>query len=125
MHKYRGKTVTFEKPLFPNYVFLQLLPEQQHNAASNGHVARLLAVHDQASFAQQLSDILRVLELGLDVRVAPEIGPGSRVKIKYGPLRGVDGWVEQRYGSATVLLRLDFIGKAAAVSFPAEELELI
>ena len=53
------------------------------------------------------------------------IGAGARVKIKQGPLRGIEGWVESRYGMNTVLLRLDFIGQAAAVKMEAEELELI
>jgi hypothetical protein len=43
-----------------------------------------------------------------------------RVKVKSGPLRGLEGWVEQRYGMTTVLLRLDFIGQAAAVKLQAD-----
>ena len=42
-----------------------------------------------------------------------------------GPLRGIEGWVEQRHGMSTVLLRLDFIGQAAAVKMEATDLELI
>jgi len=42
-----------------------------------------------------------------------------------GPLRGIEGWVEARYGMTTVLLRLDFIGQAAAVKLAADDLELI
>lgn len=125
VHKYRGKTVKFSKPLFPGYVFLQLTEGQPQKAYQSDHVANLLEVFDQATFAQQLDEILRALETDLEVRLAPEIGQGSRVKIKSGPLRGMEGWVEQRYGVTTVLLRLDFIGQAAAVKLEAHELELI
>jgi len=125
VHKYRGKTVVFEKPLFPGYVFLQLRPEQQQRVIQSEHVARLLTVPDQPLFIRQLGDILRVLATNSDVFLAPAIGAGSWVKIKSGPLRGMDGWVEQRYGPTTVLLRLDFIGQAAAVKVAADELELI
>jgi hypothetical protein len=48
-----------------------------------------------------------------------------RVNIKNGPLQGVEGWVEERYGADTVLLRLDFIGQAVAVKVQAGDLELI
>jgi hypothetical protein len=48
-----------------------------------------------------------------------------RVKVKNGPLRGMEAWVEQRYGISTVLLRLDFIGQAAAVKLDATDLEAI
>src|SRR5512133_788714 len=50
VRKYRGKTVTFEKPLFPGYVFLQLLPEQRQTVLRNDHVANLLHVFDQELF---------------------------------------------------------------------------
>jgi len=59
----------------------------------------------------------------LAVRLAPAIGEGMRVRIKSGPLRGVEGWVEHRYGRSTVLLRLDFISQAAAVKLDADLLE--
>jgi hypothetical protein len=48
-----------------------------------------------------------------------------RVRIKSGPLQGVEGWVEKRYGMTTVLLRLDFISQAAAVQMDADLLDPI
>ena len=123
VRKYRGKEIIFQKPFFPGYVFLQLLPGQRQTVFQSDHVANVLVVHDQAQFQRQLGEILQALESNLEVYLAPEIGAGMRVKVKYGPLRGMEGWVEQRYGMTTVLLRLDFIGQAAAVKLRADELE--
>ena len=123
--KYRGKTLVFHKPLFPNYVFLRLLPHQRQTVYQSDHVANLLEVVDQKLFEAQLGDILEALETELEIFLAPQITAGKRVKIKSGPLRGVDGVVEQRSGMTLVLLRLDFIGQAAAVKIDASELELI
>jgi transcription antitermination factor NusG len=125
VHKYRGKTIEFQKPLFPGYVFLRLKPEQKGLVAQSKHVANLLDVHDQETFERQLQDILLAVESNVSVRLAPSIGEGMRVRIKSGPLGGIEGWVEQRYGMTTVLLRLDFINQAAAVKIEAEMLELI
>jgi transcriptional antiterminator RfaH len=125
IRRYGRKTATFEKPLFPGYVFLQLLPEQRQLVVQSAHLANLLVVHDQTTFIQQLGEILTALNANMQVFLAPEIGSGARVKIKAGPLRGMEGWVEERYGPTTVLLRLDFIGQAAAVKSQAEDLELI
>lgn len=122
-HKYRGKTVVFRKPLFPGYVFLQIEPGQKDSIRQNDHVANLLDVFDQEIFHRQLENILLALEMDLEVRLAPFIGEGMRVRIKAGPLRGVEGWVEHRYGRTTVLLRLDFISQAAAVKIDADLLE--
>jgi transcription antitermination factor NusG len=124
-HKYRRKTVVFDKPLFPGYVFLEISNEQRGKIYQSDCLANLLAVIDQELFCNQLREILGALETGLEIRLAPAIGEGMRVKIKYGPLQGVEGWVEERYGMSTVLLRLDFIGQAAALKMKATDLELV
>jgi transcription antitermination factor NusG len=124
VHRYRGKTASFSKPLFPGYLFLRLDAGQKSKVYQSDHVANLLTVTDQARFEEQLEEILKALETDLEICLAPQIGQGCRVLIKAGPLRGMEGWVEQRYGPATVLLRLDFIGQAAAVKLRADELEL-
>jgi transcription antitermination factor NusG len=123
--KYRGKSVVFHKPLFPGYVFLQLLSHNASTLRQNDLVANLLEVFDQATLARQLREILTALESGLVLRAAPEIGEGARVRIKSGPLQGVEGWVEKRHGANVVLLRLDFINQAASVKVEAELLEPI
>ena len=125
VHKYRGKTATFQKPLFPGYVFLELYPSQRQKVYQSDYVANLLDVPDQETFVQQLGDILLALETDLEVRLAPRITAGSRVKIKSGPLRGLEGLVQDRSGVTMVLLRLDFIAQAAAVKIDATDLEII
>ena len=123
--KYRGKTVTFEKPLFPGYIFLRVLPIHSRKVYQSDYVANLLDVPDQKTFEEQLDDILRALETNREVTLAPHITEGSRVKVKSGPLRGMEGFVERRSGQVMVLLRLDFIRQAAAVKMEAGELELM
>jgi transcription antitermination factor NusG len=124
-HKYRGKTVVFQKPLFPGYVFLRIRAGLREKIYRSDYLANLLDVADQELFARQLEDVLYALETELEIRLAPRIGEGMRVKIKNGPLRGIEGWVEQRHGMNVVLLRLDFIGQAAAVKVEATDLEAI
>ena len=122
-HKYRGKVVRFEKPLFPGYLFLRLVEGESRKVSQSDYVARVLTVVDQDTFQQQIGTILEAVESCAEIQVVPEIGEGSRVRVKHGPLRGMDGWVEKRYGMTTVLFRLDFIGQAASVRMEAWELE--
>ncbi|MBM3823586.1 MAG: antitermination protein NusG [Verrucomicrobia bacterium] len=123
--RYRGKVAVFLKPLFPNYLFLQLRPEQKQKVYQSDHVANLLKVPDPDVFEQQLKDILAALDTEVEVRLAPQVQAGIRVKIKSGPLRGLEGWVESRSGMSDVFLRLDFIQQAASVKIHADDLELI
>jgi transcription antitermination factor NusG len=124
-HKYRGKTIVFRKPLFPGYVFFRLLQAQRAKVYQTDYLANLLEVFDQELFALELNQILVALETGVEIRLVPVIGKGSRVRIKSGPLRGMEAWVEDRFGVNTVLLRLGFIGQAAAVKIEATDLELV
>ena len=125
VHKYRGKTAVFRKPLFPGYLFLHIPVDKRRVVLQSDHLANLLEVADQDLFVRQLGEVMRALETDLEIRLAPTIGEGMRVKIKNGPLRGIEGWVEKRRGMTTVLLRLDFISQAAAVKLEASDLELI
>ncbi len=122
--KYRGKTLTFEKPLFPGYVFLRMSALSRQKVMQSDYVANLLDVPCQEDFEEQLEAILQALGTDYEVRLAPTIQPGSRVRIKAGPLRGLEGYVEQRKGTVEVHLRLDFISQAAAVRMDADLLEL-
>ena len=123
--KYRGKEVSFDKPLFPGYVFLRLNQETRKVAIQSNYVANMLEVVDQQEFEDQLADILFALEQGMEIRLEPTIEVGARVLVKSGPLQGQEGWVEERFGMTTVLLRLDFIGQAAAVKVQTGTLELV
>ena len=51
--------------------------------------------------------------------------PGLQVRIKSGPLRGTEAWVESRSKMCDVHLRLDFIGKAVVAKVQADDLELV
>ena len=125
VRKYRGKEGTFHKPLFPGYVFLKIPRSLRRKVVQSDYLANLLEPSDQAEFEVQLGSILSALETMEDIWLVPNIGPGTRVLIQRGPLAGVEAWVEERHGPGTALLRLDYIGQAAAVKVPVEDLELV
>ena len=121
---YRRKKVVFLKPLFPGYVFIRTSLKQKSFIIRSDYVANWLTVSDQELFIRQLSDIQTAIDSNYEIQLAPMITTGSEVRIKSGPLQGITAWVEDRQGMGTVLLRLDFIGKAAAVKVGVELLEL-
>ena len=123
--KYPGKVVTFEKPLFPNYLFLRIYPHQRKKVYQSNYVANLLDVPDQKTFGEQLEDILLALETEYEVLALPHITTGKHVRIKSGVLRGMEGYVEERQGKVLVLLRLDFIAQCAGVKVDVADLEVI
>ena len=123
--KYPGKVVIFEKPLFPNYVFLRRLPQERKKVYQNDLVANLLEIADQRTFQEQLEAIITALETDYEIVALPHISVGKRAKIIAGALRGMEGYIEERQGKLLVLLRLDFIRQAAAVRVDASDLQVI
>ncbi len=123
--KHGGKIVEFKKLLFPSYLFLQMSPLKKRVVYQSDYVANLLDIEDQETFKQQLGDILRTLEMDVEMQVEPQITEGSLVQIKSGPFQGMEGWVETRTGRIAVTLRLDFIGQSAVVKMDACDVELV
>ena len=123
--RYRGKQVEFLKPLFPGYVFVRIGPQAANRLRSQDAVANLLAPPDQVEFEIQLSEICRATDGGLAIRAVPEVLAGRRVRIRTGPLEGLEGLVIESGGSSEVILRLDFIGQAAAIHVAFEDLEAV
>ena len=123
VRRYPGKVVEFHKPLFPGYLFVRVPYSLRQKVYQSDYVANFLKVPDQEVFEAQLEDILAALETDLEIRPVPTIQEGARVRIKSGPLKGMEGWVEKRTGQIEVHLRLDFIGKAAAVKMTVDQLE--
>lgn len=121
--KYRRKKVEFLKPLFPGYLFLHVDRISVSKVRQSDYVANLLEPPDQFEFTSQLQRILDALSSESEVRLCPGIVEGQRVRIKLGPLRGIEGVVLQRKGALEIQLRLDFIGQAAALRVDADQVE--
>ena len=121
--KYRRKKVEFLKPLFPGYLFLHVDRISASKVRQSQYVANILEPPDQFEFASQLQQILEALSSDSEVRLCPNIVEGQRVRIKLGPLRGVEGVVILRQGALEIQLRLDFIGQAAALRVDADQVE--
>ena len=59
---------------------------------------------NQAEFESQLNEILLAVKSMETIRLVPNIGPGTQVLIRRGPLEGIEAWVEDREGPREVLL---------------------
>lgn len=94
VRKYRGNTVTFEKPLFPGYVFLRMETSQRAKVAQNDMVANVLMFRCQDEFEAQLSAVMQAGETrvrGADGADHPSGGTGADpigAVARVGGLRG-------------------------------------
>ncbi len=125
LKSYPTKKIVFQKPYFPGYLFIHTSPEKHPFLKKCRHLARLIEVADQALFCKQLEAVLLAISSDIDLLPMPEIKPGILVKIRNGPLKGVEGLVEERVGHCKVCLKMDFIGQGVALQVEADNLEVI
>jgi transcription antitermination factor NusG len=117
-------TVKVELPLFPGYVFTRIAASERvrvlevpmvHSIVGNRHEPAVLPDAE-----------IEGLRIGLRERQAypyPYVKVGNRVRVRSGPLAGLEGIVVRTYGGLSVVLNVDMIQKSIAVHVEADELE--
>lgn len=112
------KRRTKRLPLFPCYVFLRCEPVIAYDvlAVCRKHLCgEPIRVSDQGGLTRDLSNVCTALAAG-GVEQWPELVTGRTVRICHGPLRGVEGFIEQRDGRDLLVIRVEMLGQSISVS---------
>ena len=123
--KYPRKTVKFDKPYFPGYVFIRTQIKNLLIIKKTSYLVNILDVYDQKTFQSQLYGVLKAIESGIELFPVPGIKQGVRVKIKRGPLQGIEGIVEKCEEVSKICLMLDFIGEGVETEVNGNDLEIV
>jgi transcription antitermination factor NusG len=102
-------------PLFPSYVFVCGGEPQRYQALATNCVSRCLAVPDPAQLAGDLRQIQRLIELDAPLTVEARIEPGRRVRVRSGPMAGLEGTVLKRRGRDWLVVAVEFLQQGASV----------
>src|ERR1700743_3945585 len=80
-------------PLFPGYLFCRLNLEERLPLLTTPGFLYLVGVgkNPEAVDATEIAGIQSVLRSGLTVTPWPNLGVGQKVRLKHGPLRGLEG----------------------------------
>ncbi len=122
---YAKSTAVFELPLFPGYVFLCGGPEACDRARRTNRVANILPVANQAQLRAELMHVYRVVESGAAVELLTSIPPGTRCRVRSGPLQGLEGVVVRQGRQCRLHLSVTILGQSAVVEIDAALLDPI
>lgn len=124
--KVQRRKVRRELPVFPGYVFTRLFPDERLRMLETNLVVRTLNVPKPREMVHQLRQIARA------ARGAPEMLPvrrifkaGDYVRVKYGPLRGTEGYVNREGSHATLCLNVEILGASVEISISPADLEKV
>jgi len=117
-------TVRVELPLFAGYVFARFDPSERLRIVEVPMVYSIVGSRGKASaIADDEIDSLRNAVATRQVHPFPYVKVGNRVRIRSGPLTGLEGTVVRSGESLSVVLTVEMIQKSVAVHVEADELE--
>jgi transcriptional antiterminator RfaH len=102
-------------PLFPSYVFVCGSEEARRQALSSNCVSRWLSVPDSARLVHDLRQIRHLIELDAPLTIEARIEPGTRVRVRTGPMVGLEGTVVKRRGKQWLVVAVEFLQQGASV----------
>jgi transcriptional antiterminator RfaH len=120
-----GRKAIVELPLFPGYVFLRGAAEDAYRADRTKRVAQILKVKDQERLNWELRNLHMALSREAPLVAFPALQKGVRVEVTGGPLRGLQGFVEERGRRDRIILQVLMLGQAVSVEVEASLLQVI
>jgi transcription antitermination factor NusG len=119
-------TVDLQMPLFPNYIFVRLLP-QDHGPLMR--LPGLLSTVGNAAGPVVIPDgdmeLLRRIIACKAIEPHPFMAKGDKVRVVTGPLAGLIGVVLEKGNGLRFIVTLDMIGKSVSLDIDGSALELI
>jgi transcription antitermination factor NusG len=124
--RYYGKRkFTVELPLFPSYVFLRGSIEEAYDSNRTKRVANVISVNNQTQIDWELHNLFLVMENGASLDPFPYLTTGTRVEVRAGPFRGVQGVIDSRLKSDRLILQIDMLGRAVSLEVDGALLDVV
>ena len=123
--RWKDRTVKLQLPLFPGYVFLQLALRDRLQVLQIPSVVRLVGFGGTpAPLPQEEINALRSsLTSGVRAEPYPYLAAGQRVRVRCGPLAGVEGILVRKKNAARFVMSVDLIARSVAIDIDALDLE--
>ena len=129
MRRWQNRSVQLELPLFPGYVFVRIALGVRLRVLEVPGVVRLVGFNGQPYPLEdrEIESLRRGIMNASRIEPYPYLNliVGSRVRIKSGPLAGVEGKLVRKKNTYRVVLSLDLIARAAAVEVDSADIERI
>jgi transcription antitermination factor NusG len=130
VNQWKDRKKHIEYPLFPGYVFVQV-PEYP------GAFLDVLKSRGAVSFvslepgtptpvsADELNSLRLVIGSGRELDVYPWLKEGARVRLKNGPLAGVEGVLNRKENECIFSVNVELLGRCVAVKVTPQDVEAL
>jgi transcription antitermination factor NusG len=125
--RWQDRTKLISSPLFPCYVFLKGGLERRLDLMKTPGVHTLVSSAGQPAPVPtgEIEAIQRVVESGASAYPYPFFKCGDLMRVKCGPLAGLEGILVRKKNFYRLVLSVQMLGKAAAVEIDSSFLERV
>jgi transcription antitermination factor NusG len=123
VRKWKDRKVCLSLPLFPGYVFVHLALQNRLGVLKVPGVVRLVGFSGHAALVPE-EDLMRVREFlnqGFPAEPHPFLQVGRRVRVKSGPLEGMEGIIVLRKNRRRLVISFESIQRSMAVDVDAAD----
>jgi transcription antitermination factor NusG len=125
VRRWKDRRVHLQMPLFPGYVFVRFALRDRLQVLQIPSVAHLVSFsgHPAPVPDEDIQSIQNCLNRGHHVEPYPYLQAGRRVRVRSGPLQGLEGIILRRKNRTRFILSFDLIMRSVAVEI--DELDLV
>ena len=114
-------------PLFPCYMFIREGMDRQLQILTTPGVIHIVKWGGQPAVVPQpqVDAVRQIIESGLIVETHPYLQCGDRIRVKTGPLMGLEGILTRKKGVTRLVVSMEMLGRSAAVEIDVLNAERI
>ena len=114
------------RPLFPSYVFVHIGNHQRSSVLSSPGALRIIGnTHTALPIPDREIEFLQSEAIRGKLEPHLELVIGKKVRIRSGPMKGLEGTLVEKRNSLRFVLTVAMINQHAAVEMHADELEAV
>jgi transcription antitermination factor NusG len=118
--------VKTQRPLFPSYLFVRIGPHQRSVVLSSPGALRIIGnTHTPLPIPDREIEFLKTQSGSRKVEPWLDMVIGKRVRVRSGPMEGLEGTLVEKRNSFRFVLTVAMINQHAAIEIAPEELELV
>ncbi len=125
IRRWKDRRKELELPLFPGYVFVRVARQERLRVLQIPSVVHFVGSHN-GPIPLENTEIQRLrdgLENGIHAEPHPYLKIGDRMRVKCGPLAGMEGILLRKKDSLRIVLSLDLLMRSIAVEVEAADLQ--
>ena len=127
VHRWKDRQKDILLPLFPNYVFIRGGLDRMLSIVTTPGVYSLVSWGARPADipSEEIEAVRRLVESPLRVEPHPFLKCGDLVRIKSGPLEGIEGILVRKTRGIRLVLSVEMLSKSAAVEVDVSTVERV